>query len=128
MSENAQIYDTSYYNKMRGDDTQDIYKRIVDQFNLEFSGKRVLDVGCGRGEMLSNALSGGAIHVVGCDISPSAIALSRDRLQSRGFDNSMYDLIVLRDGDFLKSIDGEFDTILMIDFVEHWSYPVFVDS
>jgi len=106
---------------MRGYETQDIYKRIIDQFNLQFSGKRVLDVGCGRGEMLSHALSEGASHVVGCDISPAAIALSRDRLQSRGFDNSMYDLVILKDDDCLKSVDGAFDIILMIDFVEHIS-------
>lgn len=121
MSETAKIYDKSYYDKMRGDGAHDIYRRIADQFKIDFSGKRVLDVGCGRGEMLSQALLEGARHVVGCDISPAAIALSESRLKSLGFAEDMYRLVVLKEDDFLKSIDGPFDIILMLDFVEHVS-------
>lgn len=64
---------------------------------------RVLDVGCGAGRH-ALALQDRGHEVVGIDVSPGAVAVSRDR----GIDARTLDVANVRD------LDGTFDTVLML--------------
>lgn len=78
-------------------------------------GQRILDLGCGRGEVAWRiAQSGAEAH--GADFSPDALAIARDlagaelvRLEAAAATHLPY-------------LDGTFDAVLMLDIVEHL-YP-----
>ncbi len=70
-------------------------------------GSRVLDIGCGTGSTLIRAIERGW-DVVGVDISPSAIDITRQRLSERDLD---CDLKVLDISDIGMDI-GKFDLII----------------
>jgi SAM-dependent methyltransferase len=64
---------------------------IAERFRLTFvylgdlHGKTVLDVGCGSGVYLREALTRGAADVVGIDPAPRMLDLSKQRLDAAGF-------------------------------------------
>lgn len=64
---------------------------IAERFRLTFDslgdlrGKTVLDVGCGSGIYLREALAREAAQVVGIDPAPRMLELSRQRLDAAGF-------------------------------------------
>ncbi|MBN1540113.1 MAG: methyltransferase domain-containing protein [Candidatus Thermoplasmatota archaeon] len=70
-------------------------------------GARVLDVGCGTGSTMLQALEMG-YDVVGTDISPTAISRAKKRISARGYTPDV------REGDILSPEDGPgtFDCIL----------------
>jgi len=70
-------------------------------------GSRVLDIGCGTGSTLIRAIERGW-KVVGVDISPSAIDITRKRLSERGLD---CDLRVIDISSGITDI-GTFDLII----------------
>jgi ubiquinone/menaquinone biosynthesis C-methylase UbiE len=78
--------------------------RIVD-FN-GYSGKRLLDAGCGLGNDLSRFVSGGAIGT-GIDISPAAIKLAKQNFESRNLDATF----ILMDGENMSFNDNSFDVV-----------------
>lgn len=80
---------------------------------LDLSGKRCLDVGCGRGRHLHWLRSQGAT-TVGLELDQSAALFAQQRL---GLDD-------IRMGTILDFDDGQFDVILMMDFIEHPLKPV----
>jgi cyclopropane fatty-acyl-phospholipid synthase-like methyltransferase len=71
-------------------------------------GARVLDVGCGTGNTMIQALEMG-YETVGIDISDHAVERSRDRISARGFDAELIT------GDTLdETLDiGKFDCVLV---------------
>lgn len=78
--------------------------------HLANTNKRVVDIGCGRGELLT-ALRESGIHAIGVDSNPSSIT----SLQGRGFEASCEDL-----SDFLKRTpDSSLAAITMLHVVEH---------
>ncbi|MEA3559857.1 MAG: class I SAM-dependent methyltransferase [Candidatus Thermoplasmatota archaeon] len=72
------------------------------------SGSRMLDVGCGTGSSMLQALEMG-YEVVGIDISSRAVDRARKRLVSRGFDA---EVLVMNVMDDISSL-GPFDCILL---------------
>ncbi len=64
---------------------------IGERFRLTFAhlgdlrGKKVLDVGCGSGVYLREALARGAAEAVGVDPAPRMLELSKQRLDAAGF-------------------------------------------
>ncbi len=88
-------------------------------------GMRVLDVGCGRGEILRNTIALGA-RAFGIDYARAAVQLSRQvALQSNGGDSraGVYQASALS----LPFPSGGFDRVLMLDIVEHL-YPAELES
>jgi cyclopropane fatty-acyl-phospholipid synthase-like methyltransferase len=77
------------------------------------AGSRVLDVGCGNGNLLAEAASRGA-HVVGITISPEQVRLCR----SRGLDARLLDY---RDLD--EQWTGRFDAVIANGPIEHFVEP-----
>jgi len=78
-------------------------------------GNIVLDVGCGRGELLYNCLSKGAV-AIGIDYSSSSVEISQETLKGEGRS------IVLRaSADSLPFAGNSIDRIIMGDVLEHIS-------
>ena len=83
-------------------------------------GMRVLDVGCGRGEILRSTAALGA-RAFGVDYARVAVQLSRQVTRSDGGSDvpvGVYQASAL----FLPFESGSFDRVLMLDIVEHL-YP-----
>ena len=76
-------------------------------------GMRVLDLGCGRGEVLLACAQRGA-RVAGIDYAAAAVQLTRDTLD--GVDGAE---VVQGDVSRLPWPDGSFDAVLSGDVVEH---------
>src|SRR2546426_2341723 len=121
----AELYDTAYYRGMRGDQrlADGAHHRLYDGFlalvsDLPLPQLQVLDLGCGRGELLALMRRRGVRGAIGADFSAAAVDLSRARLARDGE--------VVAPGDVVcGSIDSadlfpanSFDVIFMTDVVE----------
>ena len=92
MADLRTLYDNSYYHSnycegsaqfMNGRGLSPLKTRQVARL-APAPGRRVLDAGCGRGEVLLGCAQAGAV-VAGIDFSPDAIAITRDTLgRARG--------------------------------------------
>ncbi len=84
----------------------------------DVSGKWVLDIGCGRGELVCEAARRGAT-AVGIDYAEAAVELSmerRSRLEDEVRDRTRF---LLADAKGLDFDDGSFDVVFLIDVYEH---------
>ena len=79
-----------------------------------YSGKRVLDVGCGAGTDLVRFAKGGAL-VSGVDISPSAVALARQNFSQQDLEADLREA----DGEHLPYADGTFDLVFAHGVVQY---------
>jgi len=79
-------------------------------------GQLVLDVGCGRGEMVLACALRGA-RAVGVDFSPNATTIARELLSK--FENQTSAAIIRMDAVNLGFVPNQFDAILILDLVEH---------
>jgi ubiquinone/menaquinone biosynthesis C-methylase UbiE len=84
-------------------------------------GQRVLDIGCGRGELVMHCARLGAF-AAGIDYSETAVAIAREGLASHPPGVQERAAFALMDGRHLAFADASFDTALMTDVVEHL-YP-----
>ena len=75
---------------------------------------RVLDVGCGAGNVGPGLRAAGAEHLTGVEFVPAAAAAARER-----FDEVLEGAIE----DALPRLAGPFDTILCLDVLEHLVEP-----
>ncbi|WP_432378143.1 class I SAM-dependent methyltransferase [Duganella sp. P38] len=101
-----------------GDHTQPLaqaqyrkYQRIIDTLGLR-AGDRVLEIGCGWGGFAEQAARQG-IHVHGLTISPSQLAIARQRIDAAGLGHLAQ--LELRD---YRDIDGTYDAIVSIEMFE----------
>lgn len=78
---------------------------------------RVLDVGCGAGNVGPGLRAAGATHLTGVEFVPSAAEAARAR-----FDTVLTGTIE----DALGQLEGPFDTILCLDVLEHLVDPAAV--
>ena len=82
----------------------------------DLRGRRVLDAGCGTGALAVEAARRGA-DVVAIDLSPTLVTLARERLpESLGLGS-----IDFRSGDMLDPALGEFDHVVAMDSLIHYS-------
>ena len=86
-----------------------------------FSGKRVLDMGCGAGGKSMYYATLGASSVVGADIVPDYKEQSAALAESLGLSDKF--TFVLSSADSIPYPDKSFDTVIMNDFMEHVSEP-----
>ncbi len=99
--------------------------RTVWEYAAVASGARVLDVGCGRGELLVHGALQGA-SMVGIDYSTASVGLSSKFIShlSREFWTQLPEPVILRADATTLPFDSEsFDTVIMSDIVEHLSPP-----
>lgn len=71
-----------------------------------YSGKKLLDIGCGLGNDLSRFIAGGAIGI-GIDISPTAIELATKNLSQRKLPAELIQM----DGESMSFEDNSFDVV-----------------
>lgn len=74
-------------------------------------GERVLDVGCGSGVLSFVAARRGAGHVVGCDISPAAIACAEENARDLG----LADVTEFRCGSLLEPVSDVRADVVIAD-------------
>jgi len=91
--------------------------KALQLMNLQ-PGMRILDLGCGRGEIVLHAVRQGAV-VVGIDYSTACLRLTRRTLEI-AYERER-DLVSLGQADAtaLPFRDAAFDRVLMLDIVEH---------
>ena len=105
---------------------QHLSRRLRDAFAVAEvqPGMRVLDVGCGRGEILRHCMALG-IEAYGIDYAQAAAVMSRDVINTARTDADMPTVkagVCLSDAKFLPYPNSYFDRVLMFDVVEHL-YP-----
>jgi magnesium-protoporphyrin O-methyltransferase len=83
--------------------------RMLARLPADLSGARVLDAGCGAGQMTAELAARGA-DVVACDISPALVDIARERLPS-----PQKHRVTFHAGDMLDPALGRFDHVLAMD-------------
>jgi 2-polyprenyl-6-hydroxyphenyl methylase/3-demethylubiquinone-9 3-methyltransferase len=92
--------------------------------HMAFSGKSVLDVGCGGG-ILSEALAQRGAKILGIDASEKALAAARLHAQTSGLE---IDYRVASVEDMAVEISSAFDAIACMEMLEHVPTPESVVS
>lgn len=83
------------------------------------TGKRVLEIGCGRGVGVEILLSLGAEQVTGFDLDPKMIALAHERLAKYG----EHARVFVGDAEAIDAPDNSFDAVVdygVIHHIPHW--------
>jgi len=89
------------------------------------AGERVLDVGCGRGEIIAGVALLGA-RAVGVDYAPAAVRLAESALDALPDPVRSRASVHRMDAAALGFGSGTFDVVFMLDLVEHL-YPAQLD-
>ena len=117
-----QHYDETYYlsacegyQEFARSNGQHLSRRLEQAFSTAevMPGMLVLDIGCGRGEILSHCTRLGA-RAYGIDYSPVAVRIAGDLTQREGGSR-----VTVADAKLLPFPSTHFDRVLMFDLVEH---------
>ncbi len=125
----AELYDERYYTlcegykEFTGKNGPRLSKRLEAALALAEvkPGMRILDLGCGRGEMLAQCADRGA-WAWGADHSPAAVRIARAMASQLGDDVAARICIQVANVKALPFPDATFDRAFMLDLVEHL-YP-----
>lgn len=126
----SSLYDEAYfrtacegYDEFNNSEGQQLSRRLSSAFALAQiePGMRVLDVGCGRGEILRHAAARGA-DAFGIDYAAVAVALSQQVIEGIDGATPGRTAVSQADAKHLPFPTGAFDRVLMFDVVEHL-YP-----
>lgn len=92
------------------------FERAIELAQVK-SGQRILDIGCGRGEIAYYCAKEGA-NVVAIDYSSAAVAIARQTVSK--LPRERQDLVTIEEADLSDfKPTGLFDKVFMIDVVEH---------
>jgi magnesium-protoporphyrin O-methyltransferase len=89
--------------------------QILSRLPDDLTGARVLDAGCGAGQMTAELAARGA-DVVAVDISPSLVAIARKRLPI-----DLSARVSFHSGDMLSDRLGSFDHVVAMDSLIYYS-------
>jgi 2-polyprenyl-3-methyl-5-hydroxy-6-metoxy-1,4-benzoquinol methylase len=101
-------------NTRRGEERFDALTRAA------VAGRRVLDMGCGKGRSSARLLDLGAAHVLGMDISQASIALARARPEAQA--HLQAGRLEFRLGDVTGELQGEFGCVFGRAILHHIDY------
>ena len=122
------VYDDAYYRRgcmgaeewsaTGGRDPHPVYRGVLALAGFR-PGMVVVDVGCGRGELVALAAVDGAARAIGLDYAGSAVALARETLEVHGVaDRAEVHLVDAR----RSPVDDHVaDLVTLVDVVEHLS-------
>jgi len=105
------------YKKSLGEEFEPRFKEIIKYFAIK-PNTRVLDVGCGRGEMVLFAAKMRA-EGFGIDYSKNAIALANSLKKGKPFVLQQKMHFLAMDAKCIKFADSYFDTVILTDVIEH---------
>ncbi|MCR9085238.1 MAG: magnesium protoporphyrin IX methyltransferase [Rhodobacteraceae bacterium] len=88
----------------------------------DLSGARVLDAGCGAGQMTAELAARGA-DVVAVDISPSLVEIAQTRLPEH-----LRHRVTFASGDMLDPAHGRFDYAVAMDSLIYYTAPDIADA
>jgi cyclopropane fatty-acyl-phospholipid synthase-like methyltransferase len=120
----SDLYDKEYYEKYNHgyssftksrDLMPDLYNQIKD---IDLTGMKILDVGCGRGELIRYAVVKGA-EAYGIDYSDAAIEIAKDIVVDLPEDIEKRAYFETMDAKELKFENDFFDYVFLFDIVEH---------
>ena len=112
-SDLADLYNSKYYESAFYDYTDSRLDTLITLAEPA-KGKRILDLGCGPGEVAVRCAKLGA-EVFGVDIARDALRLSGRRCAKEGVNVWLFEF----DGERVPFRDSTFDTIILSDVVEH---------
>ena len=79
------------------------------------AGKRVLEVGCGRGVGMEILLARGAAHVTGFDLDPKMVVLAQERMTKYGARARVF----VGDAEAIDAPDSSFDAVVDYGILHH---------
>jgi SAM-dependent methyltransferase len=131
----ADVFDTFYDGKrspwMQWVDQRfrsDMFLRYSLAFDFlgDLAEKRVLDIGCGSGPYIAEALKRGATHVTGIDPAPRMLELARQRVSGLG----MGDRVQLVEGYFPRVCPvGPYDAAIVMGLMDYVDdAPAFLEA
>lgn len=91
--------------------------RVLASLPDDLAGWRILDAGCGAGQ-LSIELAGRGADVVGVDLAPEIVRFARQRVVEAG---PLKGTVILHAGDMLAVEHGRFDAVVAMDSIIHYS-------
>ena len=100
-------------------DEESPWYRLVLEYLIPLTGKRVLEVACGRGGFASRMASMGAV-TFGADFSAVALQIARRKLLQN---TSARVELVQADAQQLPYADESFDIVVSCETIEHLSHP-----
>ncbi|MEO0635887.1 MAG: magnesium protoporphyrin IX methyltransferase [Pseudomonadota bacterium] len=104
------------------DGRAELHAALLARFPADLSGWRILDAGCGGGALaLDLAQRGASVH--GMDLSGQIIRLAQERAEEVGLAH----LATFEAGDALASDRGQFDSVVSMDCLIHYSKDQTVD-
>jgi ubiquinone/menaquinone biosynthesis C-methylase UbiE len=108
------------YDEFTSTEGQHLSRRLAAAFALASvePGMKILDVGCGRGEILRHCAQLGA-DAFGIDYAAVAVSMSQRVTQGVGGVTPGRTAVAQADAKHLPFADGAFDRVLMFDVVEH---------
>ena len=89
--------------------------QMLSRLPVDLRGARVLDAGCGAGQMTAELAARGA-QVVAIDISPSLVGIARQRLP-----HDLTARVDFRTGDMLGAGLGRFDHVMAMDSLIYYT-------
>lgn len=105
------------FKKTLGEELGLKHQEALKQANIS-EGMRVLDVGCGRGEILIHCAKKGA-EAVGIDYASAAIKLAEQALSRQPETIQKKIKLIQKDICYLPFSDESFDRIFFLDVIEH---------
>lgn len=88
---------------------------LLSALPADLRGVRILDAGCGAGQMTQELAQRGA-DVVAVDISPSLVQIAEDRLPS-----ALHSRVTFTSGDMLSAKLGAFDHVIAMDSLIYYT-------
>jgi ubiquinone/menaquinone biosynthesis C-methylase UbiE len=93
---------------------------LIEKAFFSLQGKRVLDIGCGKGGIIISCALRGAAKAIGIDIDEKELAIAKLRANSYGLENVQF---FKNKGENLLFSDNSFDLVIATSVLEHVENP-----
>lgn len=112
-SENSKVYFSKTDNYIKENVIILLRKKIVSEILGDLYGKKIIDIGCGNGELTKDYIKNNEITFV--DISPNMLAVAKENIDKNYINNATF---INSDFSFLKS-EIKYDIAICIGVIAH---------